>query len=39
MTEWEIIDALTDGDMSKVGFTYREAYAWLQERRPLKLDD
>ncbi len=33
MTEWEIIDALTDGDVSRFGFTYREAYEWLQERR------
>ena len=33
MTEWEIIDALTDGDVSKFGITYRGAYEWLQERR------
>ena len=38
MTEWEIIDALTDGDVSKFGFTYREAYEWLQERRRLRPD-
>ena len=36
MTEWEIVDALTDGDVSKLGFTYREAYDWLQERRRSK---
>ena len=34
MTDWELIDALTD-DVSWFGFTYREAWEWLQD---LKAD-
>lgn len=33
MTEWEIVDRLTHGDVSRFGFTYREAFEWLIEHR------
>ena len=36
MSEWEIIDALTDGDVSRFGFTYREADEWFGEQRGLR---